>query len=499
MKQTYGYGKSWIGPNGQRGGLTIFSAALILILMTILLVYATRVSIYETRISGNEVRQKEAFHVAEAAVEQGMMYLLANTNVILSSRADVFPDGSGTFTKDGWLSTGNEKWVLCPLNPASTHPCGGEVPAKTGSYYYDTDGDTSTIETMPVDFTGMPVGTTARMSALLCFVDLANTGANCGGPGSTVEDEVNAALAITLLGYGYSDCDVVTNLSTCIGRATIARPVGTDRQLGGTPSVPLVAKSTVPLQGTFEVVGNPNGGGQNVPLTTWMDGTGDFLESSGSWQTCEMEEWYHTADQPDDVACTDNNCKCGPGGNDPDYFLSWKGPGGTQINIDIIQDPNFPDDLFDIYFDEPRENYTVIKGGAKKVLDDCTTLGPGDWGLIWIEGPVCDINGGTTVGSAQAPVILVSEASTSINGGAIIFGVVYIFDGYPEGSNGAELKSTGGGTVYGSVVADSPIDMLQGTFQIVYNSGVLATATGYAGVGAMNGGWRDFGLPDIDW
>ena len=53
--------------------------------------------------------------------------------------------------------------------------------------------------------------------------------------------------------------------------------------------------------------------------------------------------------------------------------------------------------------------------------------------------------------------------------------------------------------VYGSVIADSPIDKLQGTFQVVYNSGVLATATGYAGVGAVNGGWRDFGLPDIAW
>ena len=57
MKQRHGYDKNRIGPNGQRGGLTIFSAALILILMTIVLVYATRVSVYETRVSANEVRQ----------------------------------------------------------------------------------------------------------------------------------------------------------------------------------------------------------------------------------------------------------------------------------------------------------------------------------------------------------------------------------------------------------------------------------------------------------
>ena len=500
MKQRHGYDKNRIGPNGQRGGLTIFSAALILILMTIVLVYATRVSVYETRVSANEVRQLEAFHVAEAAVDQGMMYMMANTNVVLSSRADVFPDGTaGSFTKDGWFSTGNEKWVLCPANPALTHPCGGEVPAKEGSYYYDTDANTATIETLPVNITGMPVGSTARMSALMCFVNLNNTGANCGGPGSTVEAEANAALAITLLGYGYSDCTDVDDVSSCTGRATIARPLGTDRKLGGTPSVPLVAKSTVPLNGTFEVVGNPNGGGVGVPLTTWMDADSDLL-SSGSWQTCEMEEWYHVSEQPEDVACTDNNCMCGPGGNDTSYMLSWrKSVSDFNIGIDIVQDPGFPDDLFETYFGVDREQYTVIKGSAKK-FPDCTGLGPGSSGLIWITGSTCTINA-VTVGSALAPVILISEASTSINGGADIFGVVYIFDGpnSPETTNGAELTSTGGATVYGSVIVDGPIDKLQGTFQVVYNSGVLATATGYAGVGAMNGGWRDFGLPDIAW
>ncbi len=93
MKNVNKYTKSWIGHGGQRGGLTIFSAALILILMTLVLIYATRVSVYETRVSGNEVRQKEAFHVAEAAIEQVKMYLLANTNVIVSSRDNAFRTG----------------------------------------------------------------------------------------------------------------------------------------------------------------------------------------------------------------------------------------------------------------------------------------------------------------------------------------------------------------------------------------------------------------------
>ena len=53
----------------QRGALTLFSAVLLLILMTLALFYASRVSIFETRLSANEVRSKQAFHAAEAAVD----------------------------------------------------------------------------------------------------------------------------------------------------------------------------------------------------------------------------------------------------------------------------------------------------------------------------------------------------------------------------------------------------------------------------------------------
>ena len=101
------------------------------------------------------------------------------------------------------------------------------------------------------------------------------------------------------------------------------------------------------------------------------------------------------------------------------------------------------------------------------------------------------------VGSPNAPVILVSAANlTTFNAGASIFGVVYIFDG--EDSS-AQLKSTGSATVYGAVIVDATIERLTGNFQVVYNSAVIASAAGVAGLGAVNGGWRDFGLPRIAW
>ncbi len=190
---------------------------------------------------------------------------------------------------------------------------------------------------------------------------------------------------------------------------------------------------------------------------------------------------------------------CGPGGNDPAYFLSYRtGGGDSNIDFDIIQDPSFPPDLFSVFFGTPRDLYQSVKGGATQ-LTDCTSLGPGSSGLIWINGANCNINGGAVIGSALAPVVLVSAAElTTINAGAVIFGVLYIFDDDPAGST-AELKATGGATVYGAVIVDGEIDKLQGTFQVVFNEQILGLAGGYSGVGAINGGWRDFGLPDIGW
>jgi hypothetical protein len=501
MKQIQNPGRNRIAGKGERGGLTIFTAVLVLILMTVMLVYATRVSLFESRVSGNELRQKEAFNVAEAAVDQGIMYLLSNAGLVLSNRADVFPDGTN-FTRDGWFAAGNVRWQPCPANPAVTHPCGGGVEAVPGSFFYDTDGDVTTIETLAVNTTDFPVGTTARLSALLCFIDLANPAAGtCAGAPTTTTEESEASLMLTLLAYGYSDCTDTDLVTTCTGEATVALPVSSYKKLAGSPAVPLVTKSTFPPNGTAEVVGNPNGGGVGVPLTSWINSNpacspGTPITSSGTWQTCEMQEWYHTEEYPEGVTCTDNNCLCGPGGNDPRHFLSWKTATETNIGIDIIIDPAFPCDLFDTFFGVPRSMYNVIKNQAQ-LYSDCSSLGPQSRGLIWISGAECRLNANTIVGSPDFPVVLISAATnTVLAGGVNIYGVFYVFDG--EDST-AGLSTLGTATVYGATIVDAGLNQFQGNFQIVYAEGVLASAKGIAGLGSVNGGWRDFGLPAIAW
>ena len=503
MKKFQRFGSKNIGGSGERGSLTIFTAIMVLILMTLMVVYATRVSVFETKDSGNEVRQKEAFQVAEAAVDQGIMYFQSNAAKILSARENVFPDGTG-FTGDGWFVAGNARWALCTAAKVvlANHPCGGAVPSPVGSFYYDDPATNTGVDSLPINEVGFPTGTTARMSAVMCFVGLSNPGAGtCGGTPMTVEDEVDATLVVTLMAYGYSDCTNTASPSTCTAKSTVAMPVSNYKKLAGAPTVPLVTKSIFPPSGTAEIVGNPNGGGIGVPISVWVNdnascGPASAISSSGTWQTCEMEEWYHTADAPAGIACIDNNCLCGPGGNSTQYFLSWKKSNDTHIGIDIVPDTDFPCDLFDTYFGVPDSLYQQVKSTAR-VVSDCSGLGPQSNGLIWVSGSECSIGANTVVGSPYAPVILVSAASlTTISSGANIFGVVYIFDG--EDSS-AKLKSTGSATIYGAVIVDAAIEKFTGNFQVVYSGAVIASATGVAGLGSLNGGWRHFGLPGTAW
>ena len=489
--------KRWPNGRGEQGGLTIFTAVLVLILMTVMLVYATRVSLFETRISANEVRQKQAFNVAEAAIGQAEKYMLANSAKILSSRADAFPDSNGDLTGDGWFSVADPRWGECTSTEIALpgHPCGGDIPAVVGSYFYNDPAG------IPINEVGFPTGATARLSALMCFINPANPGTSgCDTSPATAEEEPGAALVLTLLAYGYSDCST-TDITSCTGEATVAKPVSAYKKLSGPPSVPLVTKSTFPPQGTAEVVGNPNAGGIGVPTSVWANDNPSCspnspILSSGSWQTCEMEEWYHMSELPEGVACTDNNCYCGPGGNDTDYFLSWKKGTDTHIGIDIVEDPGFPCDLFELFFGVPTNLYQTVKDTAL-ILPDCSSLGPNSRGLIWISGSDCSLAANTVVGSPGFPVILVSAAShTKLAGGVQIFGILYIFDG--EDAN-ADIATLGAATVYGAAIIDAGIDKFQGNFQVVYNDSVIANANGIGGLGSVNGGWRDFGLPQIAW
>jgi hypothetical protein len=516
----------------QKGALTIFTAIFVLILMTSMLFYATRVGLVELRSSGNDTNQKLAFNAAEAGLDYVVEYLIANNLRILSKKLEAAPDGSNTGSyRPGWLAVGYELWEPCPVNPVDGHPCYGDIPAGgIGSLYYDSDGETSTYEYLPLDanlLANLPPNSEVRVTAVICPRLLSDPeclgSAIIPGPGEPLDEAIK--FNVTLLAYGYSDCsdgdDEGTTIDVpeeCRGHANVAIPFGSIENFKGSPSVPLVSKNSLPTSGTAEVVPNPNGGGVGVPLSIWANtnsscppkdpdgGVGQSIELAGSFKTCELQEWYCIDGNgamncdviPADAKCPGNStstCECSYPGPEP---ISYRQGGVPEIGIDVMIDPGFPCDLFEYYFGVPSAQYQLVKSNAK-VIDDCSILNAESTGFYWFSGDSCTLD---SVGAINNPVVLVSAAETKtvLNGNAEFFGILYIADVEDTGT-AAYFKPGGGAVVYGAAIVDVlfPSSGYAGTFKVVYNDSALMGAAGLGSLGGLAGGWRDFGLPDIEW
>jgi type II secretory pathway pseudopilin PulG len=487
------------GPRRQNGGLTIFSAVILLALLVLMLIYATRVQQSEQRISANEYRQKLAFEAAESAADQAIEYLLANNARVLSASPNAVPDGSGG-TRPGWFDTTAGVWAACPDNPGADHPCGGEIPAgnMTSSFFYDDPGTTTTgkYDTIPINISMLPAETTAKVSAVLCQVDFTNPVGGCMAAPAATDNTLLSSFLITVLAYGYADCTDPTDTATCQVGASIAQPLTNYSIARGSPAVPLTARTTFPPTGTVEVVPNPNAGGIGVPVSVWANAnescsSGVATLGSGDWATCEYHEWYETDEIPEDMMCTQPSCSCAKS-----EAISYTVGTDDQMGIDMLEDPNFPCDLFEFFFGVPASEYQVVKSAAR-VVADCDSLDAESHGIYWVSGPQCRLDGTNVIGSPQLPVMLISAASnTTFTGTNNIFGVVFITD---VEDPAATWDASGTNIVYGSVIIDAELDSFVGTFKAIYNGDVSLLAAGSSGIGTLSGGWRDFGLPVLSW
>jgi hypothetical protein len=196
-------------PGRQDGVLTIFSAVLVLFLMTVMLIYASRVTVFDQRVSNNEQRYRVAFNLAESAAQATLEMIEAAGPAVTSS--------------SGWR---NGTWQNCS---ATVPYCTADLPDDTfavpGWYIHDLGAVLGGLGS-PIDFDaaigdvteGQP-NATARVSLAMQFVDPG--GIATGPPGSEAE-EADARTLFMVYGYGFSDCTDVDDTNTCQGRATVA-------------------------------------------------------------------------------------------------------------------------------------------------------------------------------------------------------------------------------------------------------------------------------------
>lgn len=472
----------------------MFSAVLILILLTEVVLYAVQTGVFEQRKSGNELRQKVAFHLADGAIQQAKQFLRANSVLVSSDDAETVPDGSGGWV-GGWLAGGSQRWLPCSgaglTGSQGTHPCFGEpvTALRDGMYYYSVDGSTE----LPLNTDAFTPDTTqkVRLYALLCMLNV-DRDADPVVQGCTTDPALqdDRYYMVTLLARGEADCD--TNRANCTAEALVAEKVGSFGPGSGRGAdVPLTTRSTFPPTGTSEIVPNPNGGGLGVPMSAWMNANESCPNqqvvdpTGGSWSTCERHEWYGQDTLPDDFKCPTNTCSC----SKDRKRLSYAEQGDQYIGLDLVADENFPCDLFEYMFGLPKSRYEEVKAEFT-VIDDCSVLDETSFGLYWFTGKTCSVNANTQIGSARAPVFLVSAAETTrFNGGASLFGVLFITD--VEEAN-ATFDALGTMTIYGAAVVDGTLGQYNGTFQIVYVDSVLDRVLDTGGFGTVAGGWTDF-------
>jgi hypothetical protein len=496
-----------INPRYQSGILTTFTGVLILVLLTLMMFFAIRVGVFEQRVSSNDMRQKDAFHAAESGIQHAKEFFRETkvNALIATDKEDFLPNGD-----DGWLADTSEKrWKSCDPDDGEwstsdqSHPCYGEPSSDRRStmfFYEFPDASGSASTRLPIDTDTILNDPTEDVDvyALLCVLNVDATMdppvQGCGQTAADMNDPDTFGdyFMVTLLARGQSDCDG----GACKGEALVSEQISNFGAAAGgnTPAVPLTTKSSFPPSGSAEIVPNPNAGGVGVPVSVWMNGRGpDSLcpqqaapidPTSGSWATCEAHEWYGVDAMPDNFACPPTTtCSC----SETESISYTKGTSDI-LGIDLIQDTNFPCDLFQFYFGVPRTEYETVKGYSQ-VINDCSTLGPNSFGIYWVTGPACRIAANTTVGSPDAPVLLISAATlTRLNGGAKIYGTVFITD--VEDGN-AELQSIGTNTVYGQVLVDGTLGSYSGTFQVVYNDLTARKAGTGGGLGTVIGGWTD--------
>ncbi len=487
----------------QKGAITMFSAVLILILLTEMILYATQVGIFEQRKSTNEMRHKEAFHTTDSAIQVAKQFLGANAYFAASST--VLPDGT-----TGWLAAGSERWQPCSdINgSAGSHPCFAEPQQalRDGMYFYSfSDDATDNDIDLPLDVDSMSdsPNETVTAHALLCMLDI-DRAMDPPVQGCTTDPlrQDERYFMISLMAVGNADCN--DSGDNCSAETMISDKIGSFGPGGsdGGPGAPLIARTNVPLSGTVEIVPNPNGGGTGVPISSWVNAidpasndpdhwcalNGDPISpDSGSYATCEAHEWYGQDTMPDDYACPTATCSCD---RTKDRMLTYAQGNDREMGIDIVPDPDFPCDLWQHAFQMSWQEVKQLVEGmpGERVLTSCDGLDENSIGIYWVSGPECDVK--TQVGGPGNPVLLISSvANTKISAGGEIYGVLFVTN---VENPGAEFTGNGHATVYGAVIMDAVMEHFNGTFQIVYvdNLATLPLETGLTA--AVAGAWTDF-------
>lgn len=251
-------------------------------------------------------------------------------------------------------------------------------------------------------------------------------------------------------------------LADGMGRAQVQVQVAGYSLMTDAKAVPLMAGKGVDkkLNGTFGMLANPNGGGPGVPLSVWSGGE---VPINGAFDTR----------LPDGTVLSDK-----------------KNP-GPDIKGD---DSSFPTDLLSYMFGEPDTptgwQNMYDKAVAIPPSSSCNSLNGASTGIYIVQG-ACSLP--STTGSATAPVVLIVKDGSLPNKIGTFYGIIFAYRS--PGSTNTSGISIEGGTLNGALIANYPIEKINGNFDLNYNENVISniqTGASFQATKMVPGSWRDW-------
>jgi len=301
-------------------------------------------------------------------------------------------------------------------------------------------------------------------SAQLTFNNAAGTRCVAAGTAPAMKNGLITAI-------GFSDDTLATRTITqCVGPINVLR--------NGGPKQSLVAQGDIGLSGNARIINRYSN------TTIWSGGRAQ-IGSSSSMSTYIKDPAVTTALNPTQLTDTNltntqltSNRNLGNGLDiiDDDPSL------GNLIGLDFFKNFFAVDSRAQLKGLAGTQSYTTMSGAENKS------------GLVWVEGDQ-SMTGGT-IGSINAPVIVVVNGDFTLSGGATIYGILYVtgrytVNGTPQiiGSNIVE-----GTNVLTESPATSPVVQGNGTISLVYWP-AFATGTSNPTPGltaVVSGSWRDW-------
>lgn len=502
----------------QRGVVTLAIGIILLLLITLITLYGGRTTILEQRISANDYRQKEASGTAQAGLNYGIEFAKAHQGLMRVDTAGGWFDGTLDIANDNfeWTSTTTDLGdCSAPADDTQQALCDSGLTGEVR--FFGTAFDPNDLSTydVPVDWPASGSGTfddcpgadcRVALDLVLCEFDVA--GDPCeDGQGDT------AQYAVLALARGVSEDGTA--------QSSVRMMIAPFDVLPGNAIPPLMAAANISINGTLDVVVNPDGAGPGtgIPISAWADGD---LVMSGNASFCYPDEYFNESgkdilslpvcdadlgNQPcrSSVSTANgfcempvcNDCDCPTSG---DSALTKSTASNYLEGIDVVDadgnsgptpdSTNFPADVFNHIFGVPHENYALIKDTIVPE-PDCSNIGPGSSGLHWIEGD-CSLSG--VAGSPDGPLVIVTEGDFQMQGGGTYFGLVFAFSDPANGIPGGTVNLRGGPEFYGSVVSDHQINISNGNFDLIFSQCMLDRIRNddlFRRLGPIPGSWAD--------